>query len=316
MHAISANHRTREHDDVIVTSSSSSSTSVATAIHSHHLKPDRGRFRCLVCQTVKATSSSNKWRFPCLPFFGLTEHGGTDTDAIASNGPAEQQPVRVSSFGFDEEDYEHISECESDENAEAFIEPVHEPSEQSYDDMAPIPKRRRLSHKQQCPLYDKFRTPSSNVAINISAVVAHLGPIGNSWDKLPTTWQQDVTHLKVRLQGEFVKFGNVRIHFTHLLTLHHAEGHSLIYCPNCVGLSCGSHGKRLTRPCNSIGISKSLMHTKGRLYNGLWPTPCMQKQYDPLGHKRLSRRYNVLAFKKDMSGAFVHVSVQQLARPS
>ena len=113
--AVRASNRLLQQDEVIViSSSSSSSTAVAVAAHSHHLKPERRRFRCVVCQAVRGTSRDCKWKFPCFPFFGGAEDWQAEPEG--SGGLEEQQPTSclVNEYGFDDDERDLISEGEED----------------------------------------------------------------------------------------------------------------------------------------------------------------------------------------------------------
>ena len=162
----------------------------------------------------------------------------------------------------------------------------------------------RLRAKQACSLYD--------FAIQVARSQPVVAP-SSEWPRVHMIWQSVPSHVQLVDDG-LIRFGNVRVHWTHLLTLHHVAGESLVYCPTCMGTSMGAHAVLLLRPCTRSSLSRSQKSARRRLYVGLWPTTALQRQFDPVGHGHRSHKCNVLSFcRPGARDRWASVSVQQLA---
>jgi len=80
-----------------------------------------------------------------------------------------------------------------------------------------------------------------------------------------------------------IAFGAARVHASHHLTVHEANGAVLLYCPRCIGMARGAAGKKLAHQCEGCIRSSPQKSMRKRLLNGLWPTLGMQCQMDPAG---------------------------------
>ena len=133
------------------------------------------------------------------------------------------------------------------------------------------------------------------------------------WGQIASLWQ-GLPPAHLQCSGEWICFGNVRIHYSHLLTLHHINGESLLYCPTCMGTTRGLHAVKLYHICKHKPLTPSLKAARKRLWQGDWPTMPLQRHYESLSVNGRSNRWSVFSFCKN-GPSRVTVCVQLLVCP-
>lgn len=228
----------------------------------HDLKQVGGHWQCTQCGQAHVDNANHRWAFRCpaLP--------SVDVDAAGLVNKRIADDMQVASGN-----------------------------------VTQVLKRRRLNHKQPASQLYSTRAGSSScdngqavtlkLPFHVHAPV--LGPF--LWGQIATLWQQFSPPPFLPCVQDHLKFGNVRIHFTHLLTLHHVGGESLLYCPTCMGTSRGFHAVRLSSPCKSP-LTPSLRAARRRLYDGKWPTVQLEASYQKAGIVGRSNRYSVFLLKR------------------
>ena len=115
-------------------------------------------------------------------------------------------------------------------------------------------------------------------------------PVG---DGLHALWSGATSWTLMR--DSFIQVGSAHVHPSHKLALHMIGGLCLIYCPDCMALTRGAKAENLQRPCPKVfqGYCRAM---RQRLWQGLWPTPSMQRLYDGTDAGQRARRLPVLRF--------------------
>jgi ribonuclease HI len=300
----------------------------------HELAQAGGRWKCSLCQVSRATSLPSSWKIPCRSFvlqlWGSQPNSSGIDEVLPEELPKDEQyncgghgssgalmrPLDSAALTIDplddpegellDESPDEFSEQPRD-SLEGDREGFDDDSNEEHSIATRSMKRVRLTGKQPCPVYDdairsavaRARTPS---------VPARPG---TAWALMHNFWGVQAPTSLLLSDGR-IRFGGVGIHPTHLLALHHVSGASLVYCPTCMGTSAGAHASLLHSPCRGF-MSRTQKVARKRLWEGLWPTTTLQRQYDPTGAGHRSVRFSVFSFTRlRCEAGFVSVHVQQL----